>query len=152
MGKSKAATTKKEVKRYDWDALLNGKTHVLIKGDDFTGTVRAAAAMVRYRARQRGAQVTAEVVDDKSIRIVQGDPNAKVRTSNGAAPKKAKAKAKPKVKKVKAKAKAAKPKPARVRAAQAPTPPPPPTARGPEEQEGAPLPPPAPSTSPATAS
>lgn len=71
---TKARTTSTKAMRYDYDKLLDGKEHVLEQGKDFTGTVRAAAGMIRYRARQRKLKVTAEVQGDKKIRIFAGDP------------------------------------------------------------------------------
>lgn len=73
---TKARTTSTKAMRYDYDKLLDGKEHVLEQGKDFTGTVRAAAGMIRYRARQRKLKVTAEVQGDKKIRIFAGDPFA----------------------------------------------------------------------------
>lgn len=50
--------------KYDWDFLVNGKTHVLKRGSDFLVTTRSMQVMCHNQAIKRGIDVETKSHED----------------------------------------------------------------------------------------
>jgi len=57
----------KEYSTYDWDVILDGKTHKLMKGEDYSSKSITVVSRARTLAKRRGLKIQSKILDDGVI-------------------------------------------------------------------------------------